>query len=143
MKSRRLQKFILSFGIILSLAASSLAACVCSHHAIAKAQEHATSCHQISHKTEQNQAENAETKSNFPEIGESCNCFAKVSQPFIVGKSENVKTQKTLAILPVQTKAETLELVSKNDSAKIHFEYHFYNSNYLRKLTPPRAPPVL
>ena len=143
MKSRRLQKFILSFGIILSLAASSLAACVCSHHAIAKAQEHAPSCHQTSHKTEQTQAENSETENHFPEIGESCNCFAKVSQPFIVGKSENVKTQKTLAILSVQTKAETLESVSKNESAKIHFEYHFYNSNYLKKLTPPRAPPVL
>lgn len=143
MKSRRLQKFILSFGIILSLAASSLAACVCSHHAIAKAQEHKPSCHQTSPKTEQTQAENSETKNAFPELGESCNCFAKVSQPFIVGKSENVKTQKSLAILPVQTKVEALESISKNQSAKIHFEYHFYNSNYLRKLTPPRAPPVL
>lgn len=143
MKSRRLQKFILSFGIILSLFASSLAACVCSHHAIAKAKDHAPSCHQTSHKTEQTQAENSEKKNNFPVIEESCNCFVKVSQPFIVGKSENVKAQKTPAILPDQTKVETFELTSKNETAKIHFEYHFYNSNYLKKLTPPRAPPVL
>lgn len=143
MKSRRLQKFILSFGIILSLAASSLAACVCSHHAIAKAEDHAPSCHQTSHQTEQTQAENSETKNAFPVIGESCNCFVKISQPFIVGKSENIKAQKTLAILPDRIKVETFELNSKNETAKIHFEYHFYNSNYLRRLTPSRAPPVL
>lgn len=144
MKSRRPQKFILSVGIIFSLFASSLAACVCSHHALAaKADDHAPSCHQTSHKSEETITENSETKNNFPAIGENCNCFVKISQPFIVGKSENVKTQKVSAILPVQIKVETFELTSKNESAKIHFEYHFYNSNYLRRLTPPRAPPIL
>lgn len=143
MKFRRLQKFILSFGVILSLAASSLAACACSHHAAVKAENHAPSCHQTSHKTGQTQTENSETKNNFPEIGESCNCFVKISQPFIIGKSENVKAKKNPAIPPVEIKAETRETLPENAAAEIHFEYHFYNSNYLKTLTPPRAPPFL
>jgi hypothetical protein len=143
MKFRQLQKFILSFGMILSLAASSLAACVCSHHAVAKAKDHTPSCHQTTPKNHQTETVENDSKSIFPVIEESCNCFVKISQPFIVGKSENVKGQKTLAILPAQIRAETFELTSKNEPPKIYFEYHFYNSNYLEKLIPPRAPPVL
>jgi hypothetical protein len=143
MKFRQLQKFILNFGMILSLAASSLAACLCSHHAVAKAKDHTPSCHQTAPKNDQTETVENDSKNQFPVVGESCNCFVKISQPFIVGKSENVKAQKTLAILPGQIRAGTFELTSKNETPKMHFEYHFYNSNYLKELTPPRAPPVL
>lgn len=143
MKFRRLRKFILSFGVILSLAASSLAACVCSHHTPIKAEDHVPSCHQTAPKNHQTETIENDSKNRFPVIEESCNCFVKISQPFIIGKSENVKVQKTLAILPAQIKVEIFELTSKKETPKVHFEYHFYNSNYLKKLTPPRAPPVL
>ena len=143
MKLQKLQKFILSFGVILSLAASSLASCACSHHAAVKAENHAPSCHQTAPKNLQAETVESDSKNKFPLIEESCNCFVKISQPFIVGKTENVKANKTLAVLPDQIKVETFELTSKNEPSKIHFQYHFYNSNYLKKLTPPRAPPVL
>ena len=143
MKVRRLQKFVFSFGIILSLFSASFAACVCSHHATPKADEHASSCHQNSAQTENSKIAGYDAKSGFPGIEENCSCFTKISQPFTIGKSENVKAQKTLAILPVQIKVDTFESTSKNETAKIHFEYYFYNSNYLKRLTPPRAPPVL
>lgn len=143
MKFRQLRKFILSFGLILSLAASSLAACACSHHAPVKTENHAPSCHQTAPKNHQTETVESDSKNKFPVVEESCNCFVKISQPFIVGKSENVKAKKTAAILPVEIKAENCEPLSENAAAEIHFEYHFYNSNYLKKLTPARAPPVL
>lgn len=143
MKFRRLQKFILSFGVILSLAASSLAACACSHHAAVKAENHAPSCHQIAQKNLHAETTGNDSKNKFPVIEESCNCFVKISQPFIVGKSENVKAKKTPAIPPVEIKAEIRETISENAAAEIHFEYHFYNSDYLKTHTPPRAPPFL
>ena len=142
MKNLRLGKIILSFGVILSLFAASLAACACSHHAPAQVENHAPSCHQTPTNSQSKAAETAE-KNKFPTAEENCNCFAKVSQPFIVGKSENVKLQKTLAVSPVETKAENHKLIPADETAKIHFEYYFYNSNYLKKLTPPRAPPFL
>lgn len=143
MKVRRLQKFVLSFGIILSLFVSAFAACACSHHVSAKAEDHAPSCHQTSHENEQSKVDETETENRFPAVSENCNCFVKTSQPFVIGKSENVKIQKVSAVLPVQIKTENYKLISKTETAKVHFEYHFYNSNYLKKLTPPRAPPVL
>lgn len=138
MKSRRLQKFILSFGIILSLCASSLAACLCSHHAPTKTEDHVPSCH----KKEKSDDAESETENKVSSVSENCNCLVKIFQPFVVGKSENVKIQKVLAILPIQIKTENYKFISENETAKVYFEYHFYNSNYLKNLISPRAPPV-
>ncbi len=138
-----MQKFVLSFGIVLSLLTSALAACACSHHVAAVNENHAPSCHQVSHETEQAEVSETKTANKFPVVSENCNCFVKNVQPSIVGKSENVKTQECPAILPTQIKAENYRSATETDSANVHFEYHFYNSNYLEKLTSPRAPPVL
>ena len=138
MKKRRLQKFILSFGIVLSLFSSSFAACICSHHAPVKAENHAPSCH----KTQESDAAETETENKFSSVSENCNCLVKISQPFVVGKSENVKAEKFLAVLPAQVKAENYKLISENETAKIHLEFYFYNSNYLKNLISPRAPPL-
>lgn len=143
MKERRLQKFVLSFGIMLSLFVSAFAVCACSHHVSAKAEDHAPSCHQNSHENEQSNVDETETESKFSAVSENCNCFVNNFQPFVIGKSENVKIQKVPAVLPVQINNENYKLISGTETAKVHFEYHFYNSNYLKKLTPPRAPPVL
>lgn len=143
MKNRRLQKFILSLGIILSLVTSTLAACACSHHAAGEAQEHTASCHQENHQTEETEISAAEHEKEISAVSENCICVVKTFQPFVVGKSENVKTHKTLAVLPVQIKAERRQPILENETAKVHFAFHFYNSNYLEKLTSPRAPPVL
>ena len=143
MKERRLQKFILSFGIILSLLTSALAACACSHHASGGAKEHAESCHQANQKIVETEISESDTQNSLPAVSENCICLAKTFQPFVAGKSENIKTQKTLAILPIQIKAENSQSVLENEPAKVHFTHHFYNSNYLEKLTSPRAPPVL
>ena len=143
MSFRRLQKFVLSFGIILSLLTSALAACACSHHVSAKTDNHAPSCHQTSHESEKSEVSKNQTENKIPAVSENCSCFVKVVQPFVIGKSENVKTQKILAVLPFQIKTESYKSVVENETAKVHFEYYFYNSNYLEKLTSPRGPPVL
>ena len=128
---------------MLSLLISSLAACACSHHTADGAEEHAESCHQSNHKNEKAEISESETENNFPAVSEDCVCIVKTFQPYVIGKSENVKTQKNLAFLPIQLKAESYNTILEKDTAKVHFAYHFYNSNYLEKLTSPRAPPVL
>ena len=139
MKNWRLKQLALSLSIVLSLFVSSMAACACSHHQ-SKAETHTPSCHQSSQENQQTVAGD-ETKPSV-QIGIACNCFIKTAAPFAASKFENFKTQKTQAVLIALPKAEKLDLISQSASAKFHRTYYFYNSNYLRKNTPPRAPPA-
>lgn len=141
MKSHRLKKFGISFFIVLSLFASSAAACVCSHHQ-AKPKMSVPSCHQASHENEEVQISESDEAKLSANIDEACSCFVKNASPFVLNKSENIKTQKNPSALPLLPNAEISVGISANPSVKFDYSYHFYNSNYLKKLTPPRAPPV-
>ena len=138
MKSRRLKKFGISFFIILSLFASSSAACFCSHHQT-KTKNPAPSCHQAFHETEEIQFLETNHSAN---IDEACNCFVKNISPFAFSKSESVKTQKSPAALPLLPDAKSSVEISIIPVVTYDYFYHFYNSNYLKRLTPSRAPPV-
>lgn len=140
-KLLKLKQFGTSLLIVLALFVSSAAAiCACSHHET-KAEKHVPSCHQVTPESEQT-ADTNETQSS-PQFGVACNCFVQTAQPFTVGKSENVKTQKTQVILIALPGAEKRDSIAQTASAKFHYAYHFYNSNYLSKQTPSRAPPAL
>ena len=141
MKNRRLKQFILSLSIVLSLFASSVsAACACSHHGQMSAENHVASCHQMT--MNEPETEQVSGSDEMPHVDIGCHCFIKTAQPFVVGKSETVKSQKNLAVLPLVSKTEKTSVVAKIAPIKSHFERHFYNSNYLRKLLPARAPPI-
>ncbi len=141
MKNQQIKRIAFCLSIFLSLFASSIAACTCGHHQV-KAENHAPSCHQTTTETENQQTLNSAQARLSEKIDVNCDCFVKTFQPFVVGKSKNIKAQKNLAVLPLLIKPERFDVTSEVSSAKFHFEYYFYNSNYLKKLTPPRAPPV-
>lgn len=141
MKSRRLKQIFLSLCVVLSLFASSVAACACSHHLL-EAEVHAVSCHQMS-EAEDSQAEQSKDVSQFETVAERCNCFAKTSQPSVVNKAKNLKLQNHSLILPSLPKVERYEAIVEIVSVKASLTTRFYNSNYLDKLKPARAPPVL
>lgn len=141
MKNQRLQQFVFSLSVVLSLLVSSVSAAhFCLHHGQRSAENHAASCHQMTMNDAENAQVSASDEAACVDVG--CHCFVKTSQPFVVGKSETVKTQKNLAVLPLVVKTEKAVAVAPIAPIKSHFERHFYNSNYLRKLLPARAPPV-
>lgn len=124
--------------VVMLFVSSSAAACICSHH---QAETHSPH-HQIAHEHPADQISEADEANIFGKIDEACICY-KDASTFLSNKPENNKTQKNFAVLTEQTEAEQLFEVSENASAKSDYFYHFYNSNYLRKLTPSRAPPRL
>ena len=141
MKSCRLKKLGISFFVVLSLFVSSAAACACSHHQ-AKPKMSAPACHQASHEAEEIQISESDEAKSSANVDEACNCFVKNASPFVLNKSENIKTQKNPAALPLLPNGEISVEISAITSVKFDYFYHFYNSNYLKKLTPSRAPPI-
>ena len=79
---------------------------------------------------------------SFSKVDEVCGCVYGTSQPFVVGKSENVKDQDVLAALPEFPAAKVEIKFVEISFEKIYFTARFYNSNYLKRLSPSRAPPV-
>lgn len=141
MKNRRLKQFILSLMVVLSLLASSVSAArVCSHHGQASAENHAASCHQMMMNDAETTQVSDSNEAASSDVG--CHCFVKLPQPFVVGKSETVKTQKNPAVLPLMITPEKASVVAEIAPVKSLSARHFYNSNRLRKLLPARAPPV-
>lgn len=126
--------------LMLFVSSSSAAACICSHHQ-AKTETH-SSCHQISHENQADQASETDKANLFASIDEACVCFTGAS-PFVLTKSENTKTHKNPVVLSESVKPERSSEVLQYASIDAGYFHHFYNSNYLEKLTPARAPPVL
>ena len=141
MKNWRLKQVFLSLCVVLSLFSSSVAACACSHHLL-QAEVHASSCHQMS-EAEDSQVGQSDDAKQFKTISEKCNCFVKNSQPFVVNKAKNLQFQNQAMILSVLPQVEKYEVIVEIVSLKSVLTTRFYNSNYLDKLKPARAPPVL
>lgn len=129
----------IAFGIlvVLSLLASSVSACVCSHHAEKKVETETASCHKRSEKntTETSQIEKTERLKSHD------SCFCLEAAPRVFSKSETVKIEKQAAVLPV------LEIRAKTFFAATRFENFFwaepfYFSDSFYNLKSPRAPPA-
>jgi hypothetical protein len=140
MRTSKTAKFGISLLMLIALFVSSVsAACLCSHHQT-KAETH--SCHQTAHEDQTKQVSKSSAENLFEKIEAFCSCL-KNAPPFVLNKSENNKTEKNAALVFNKIEAELSFDVSEQALTKFEYSYHFYNSNYLKKLTPPRAPPVL
>lgn len=142
MKHRRLKQFGISLIIVLSLSANLLASCACSHHS-AQTEARAVSCHQMTGDADEMPMSSSDNAAQTIGISDKCHCFVKTAQPFVDNKINTVKMQKLTALLPVLPKATMVDEIAAVRSVKTVLTTHFYNSNYLDKLTPARAPPVL
>ena len=140
MKSVRLKQFAVSLLAILSLFASSVSACACSHHQ-EKQETETASCHEHSAETKPEQIldDNSSeiVKANVSEAG--CVCFQ--TAPKVVVKSENVKVEKHAATIPSVLPVEIVFVV-QTVSARIYFSKPLYLSDSFYNLSPGRAPPV-
>ena len=141
MNTQRLKQFGASILIVLSLFVSSFAACGCHSHPAAE--NHAASCHEMSGMADNAPvSDSAAAEKHLTNINSKCCCFAKISQPSALTNAEKIKTQQIAALPPVVVVRTVLANKTEIFRANFYFENHFYNSNYLERLTPPRAPPV-
>ena len=136
-----IKQFSISLLTVLSLFATSVAACACSHHQV-KTETEVPSCHQVSHETEkENSPETSGIQtSHQAAFDASCVCFTP-SAPEAFGKSETLKIQKQAALF-----ASEIEIVygfaparapsaARFEFSKISLSDSSYN------LKSPRAPP--
>lgn len=131
------KQFIVCILVILSLFASSAAACICSHHE-EKVDTSVSSCHQHSEHNRTEQKHNSSAESVNSEI--ECCCFEVVSK--INAKPGTIKFEKLVraasGLEPVK-----IALVSRIAAPKISFSKPLYLSDSFYNLAPGRAPPVL
>jgi hypothetical protein len=135
---KKTKQIAVGFFVILSLFVSSVAACVCSHHA-EKAETNAASCHEHSEaKPETGSVEKVEKAQTF-DSGDECLCLQPA--PRICSKSETLKIEKQAAALsfsPVDISAASTVVSAGN----VYFEKPFYLSDSFYNIKSPRAPPA-
>jgi len=131
-KSKRLA---VGFLIVLSLFVSSVAACVCSHHA-EKVETEVSSCH--GHSETAQETNSAEKVSKLDSNDE---CFCIQPAPRVFSKSETIKFEKQMAVLPLsQVEIKTVSQIVSDSGG--FFEKPFYLSDSFYNLKSPRAPPA-
>jgi hypothetical protein len=139
-KNVKYRQYAASLLAIMSLFASSITACACSHHTETTEIE-ASSCHShnAAQKSEHSHHEDsAETiQTNISE--DECVCFESAPKTF--AKSENIKIEKQA--LNVSTFAQIdVQFVARTFSFESNFIQPEYLSDSFHNLTPGRAPPV-
>ncbi|HEX8251158.1 MAG TPA: hypothetical protein VF599_23490 [Pyrinomonadaceae bacterium] len=141
---RELKQFSLILGLMLSLVASSLGACVCSHHQ-EKAKTEAPSCHSQAAEDAADDAEQTnETDSPAETVtgGDACCCVQPA--PKVVTKSETVKPEKQTAALPTAATAPaTIVFAAQVIPAQNYLPKPLYLTDSFYNLSPGRAPPRL
>jgi hypothetical protein len=137
MKRATLKQFIVCILTILSLCASSVAACACSHHE-KKTESEAPSCHKHSKQKKTEQISDPQFKSVNAEI--ECTCFQLDSK--ITAKSGTIKFEKYASAVSNLTPVK-IAFVSRVCTPKISFAKPLYLSDSFYNLSPGRAPPVL
>jgi len=132
-KIQKSKQIAVGFLIILSLFVSSVAACVCSHHA-EKVETQTASCHQHS-ETKTASVENVSQINSSQE----CNCIEPA--PRVFAKSETLKIEKQTAALPFSS-AEFKTVSTVLPAKEVFFEKPFYLSDSFYNIKSPRAPPA-
>lgn len=142
MKNQRLKQIAFSLGIVLSLFASSISACVCLHH-YEEVSAVKVSCHE--HSTmpmmENRDADSAEKFQNVISENECCRCVQFA--PKVFSKSDILKVEKQTAkifsLAPVE-----IGLVAQPFAANPpDYVKPFYLSDSVYNIKSPRAPPRL
>jgi hypothetical protein len=122
--------------IVLSLLASSVAACVCAHHA-EKVEAAAASCH--GHEETPPQKTGAPENIARLDANDECGCVQPA--PRVFSKSETVKLEKQTAALP-SSPVEIVPAAPPATAKNVYFEKPFYLSDSFYNLKSPRAPPA-
>ncbi len=138
MNSSKLKQFALGLCVVLSLFASSVAACGCSHHR-ENAKADAPSCHQDSAHQEMPMS-----PLNSAAFEQTDCCVCVQAAPRAYAKSEIVKIEKQAiaAIAPrVSVSTQTIAVVPTIES--VYFPKPLYLSDPFYKIKSPRAPPRL
>ena len=90
MRLRRAKQLAFVLAAIFSLAASSIAACACSHHQIPmEAAPAETSCHGPGHADQQGK-QILDQPGPGDQLDTGCNCFVRDSVPSLSGKTRNL-----------------------------------------------------
>src|SRR5687767_8922960 len=90
MKLRKAKQLAFVLAAMFSLAASSLAACACSHHQIPSAADAVeTSCHGAGHAYQQGK-QNLDQPGSGHQLDTGCNCFVRDSVPSLSAKTRNL-----------------------------------------------------
>ncbi len=140
MRSAKIQQFVGSLIAVLSLFASSISACACSHHQ-PKTENNPPSCHEHSAETKAEQSQETSTEKFQPVVSES-GCICLQLAPKAVAKAENIKVEKNLTSVSLETPIE-INFVASNAAAKFDFSKPPYLSDSFYNLSPGRAPPIL
>lgn len=136
MDMKRTKKIAACFLIILSLFVSSVAVCVCSHHAESR-ETGSVSCHE--HEQAKAETVSAATNNAGLDSGDECGCISPAPRAF--SKSETLKIEKQAAALSAPT-PELKPLAAVLRAENHYFEKPFYLSDSFSNLKSPRAPPV-
>jgi hypothetical protein len=136
MKRAGLKQFVVCILTILSLFASSVAACACSHHK-EKIEASVSSCHKHSEHKKTEPIGDPSFESVNAEI--ECTCLWFASNSFT--KSSNVKFEKHAAAASALPPVK-IDFLSRAAAPKISFSKPLYLSDSFYNLVPARAPPV-
>jgi hypothetical protein len=140
-KSARIKQFGLAVCLLISLFASSISACTCSHHP-ENFETEVSSGHEHSETAQTERRHEAESNENAQSLVPQDECCCIEPSPKISAKSETLKIEKqSLAVLPVSI-AQTA-LAAQTVSFKSEFAAPFYLTDSFYNLTPGRAPPTL
>jgi hypothetical protein len=141
MKSLRLKQFAISLLAVLSLFASSVSACACSHHQ-GKPQTETSSCHEHAAQTTAGQNHVGSWSETVKTTISETVCVCLQPSPKVSAKSENLKVEKHRAAILI-VKPIQIAFIVQTVSAKIDFSKPSYLSDSFYNLSPGRAPPVL
>jgi hypothetical protein len=132
---KKSKQIAVGFLIVLSLLVSSVAACVCSHHA-EKVETLNSSCH--AHSQAKQETASPEKVSRL-DSNDDCHCIQPAPRAF--SKSETIKFAKQTAVLPV-SQVEIKAVSQIISGARVYFEKPFYLSDSFYNQKSPRAPPA-
>jgi len=138
--AEKAKQILIAALAVISLFASSVSACNCSHH-VEQTQNEGPSCHSHSHQTNSAAKTASSASADAP-----CECILLKTAPAIIAKSEREKTtpQKQIADVLVQSAEFEQRHVAVADVVSVtSTDAPSDLSHYLSGLLPSRAPPRL
>ena len=126
---KKIRRLVIGILAVLSLAASSVAACTCSHHSTEPPEEK-KSCHGGGHD------ESSRADLNRPRIGETCVCLPFATELLVKGESfklkKHVAAARTAPPLFKPEELRTLDRVVDAGPESGFYELLFSNLNFSR-----------
>jgi hypothetical protein len=138
--AERIKSISIAAMAVLSLFASSVSACTCSHH-VEQAKAESPSCHSHTHRES-----STPTNASPTSVDSLCECLLAKPAPAIIAKSEKKKLQLQKEI--AETKVEPMEVgkpipISVNPVSLVLNDPSIYLTRHFACLLPARAPPRL